>query len=127
MKTQVMMVELARGYGDGYALVEYRGGKPVIHPRTKGPYATQPAGIELLDSGVRVAGAPIVRVIGPSGSTEATRIKMKLFTKNWSDGAFADRASDEEVAEVAALMNDPSVHSSRIMAAVQILEEKYAD
>jgi hypothetical protein len=122
----LMMVELHQGYGNGFAVVKYRDGKPVIQPGYKGEYATIPAGIVLQDAGVRVAGAPIKRIVGPVDGADAGRIRIKRFVKNWSDGRFADQATDEEVTAIAAMMDDPNGHASRTLKAVDALEAKYA-
>lgn len=118
----MMMVEMAPGYGDGYAVVEYRDGKPVMLPADS-PSNTyrRPAGIALEDKGVRVAVAPIMRVVGPADGAAAARVRAERYTKNWGEKGFVAKATGDEL--LAAMSHSDEHETYESMTA---LRRKYA-
>lgn len=114
--TTLIMVELGRGYGDGYGVVEADdAGQPVVQPgRTiKGQTLTGDAEataharamsrpqVYLRDSNVLVPPGAIRRVIGPIDCAEAARVRVSRYAKNWGSRAFITAATDAEITAAA--------------------------
>ena len=132
-----VMVELERGYGDGYGVVavddtekvivnparevprHYRDGWPIAEWRRA--ILAQPS-VDLIDDGVRVPPGAIVRIIGPLDCPEAARIRARRYTKNWGDSAFVGLATDAEIVEAMCHDDEPSTR-----AACRALRAKYAE
>lgn len=113
---KVVMVELCRGYGDGYGVVEIDEHTIPVSTQSKPPkYYTdhgQPTGcpideatrnflsqpfVALRDGGVKVPSHAIRRIIGPLDCDEAVRVRAKRYTVNWNDRKFVDLATAEEL------------------------------
>ena len=142
--TELVMVELHAGYGDGYGVVRVSDSGPVVNPARKVTHYTNgerngerldawevailsAPSVDLVDGGVRVPPGAIKRVIGPLDGPDACRVRAKRFTKNWSDGRFADRATDAEIVAALVAAPDSGVNeATSIMRALAALENKYA-
>lgn len=107
-KAQVM-VELQRGYGDGYGIIQVDdAGKMVEATGRKATHyidgskipdhlraiLSQPS-VSL--GGVVVPTSAIKRVIGPLDCEEAVTVRAKQMTGSWVNKAFVDMASVEEL------------------------------
>ncbi len=106
MKT--VMVELATGYGDGYAVVEADDAGAPIVARSK---------VDLLDSHTRVPAGAVRRVVGPLDCPEAVRARARRYTRSWVDSDFVTRATDAELAAAMGHDNEPATY--RAMAALR--------
>jgi len=133
-----VMVQLARGYGDGYGIVNvtesgdvvattptahdgwYRdaGGAKVSRMEEWRRKLLSTPYVSLNDGGVRVPSTAVVRVLDQS---EANRVRAKRYTKNWSDAAFVDAATDDELASAMSAEGEQNFY-----AAMSALRRKYA-
>ncbi len=120
MKT--VMVELAKGYGDEYAVVEADdAGAPIVTRRVVGPCYTDTRvpiperdraimaapGVDLLDSHTRVPAGAVRRVIGPLNCPEAVRVRARRYTRNWTNSDFVALATDAELAAAMGHATEP--------------------
>ncbi len=106
MKT--VMIELATGYGDGYAVVEADdAGTPVVTGQK----------VDLLDNHTRVPAGAVRRVIGPPDCPEAIRTRARRYTRPWADSDFVGRATDAELAAAMGHAAEPDTY--RAMTALR--------
>ncbi len=103
-----VMVELATGYGDGYAVVEADdAGTPVVTGQK----------VDLLDSHTRVPAGAVRRIIGPPDCPEAVRVRARRYTRPWIESGFVALATDAELSAAMGHATEPDTY--RAMTALR--------
>lgn len=101
---QTVMVELVRGYGDGYG---------IVRRRNDGQFADLTGDTVLLrDGGVRVPTGAIRKILGPLDCPAAIRVHAERYTRAWSDNRFVALASDGDLLHAMTRGSEPEIYDA---------------